>query len=803
MNGTISRKLATRTIAMLWLSFLLGGLLPAAQAKGGPDLITPYFGQIPIFQGYHSGHKAYDFLMRYDEVMAMAGDETVRRVDWISDNPICHQNANDPACGYGLHIRTQGADGYWYIYGHLSATAFRLNSSGQNLDRGQILGASGNTGYSDGPHLHMEVRGCEFCAGVDFIGAGWLEDGWAQCAGIAIFCSVKSNKNPNRPLPDPLTGEEYVVDDAYSSSAGFSKGEGGLFQGACSGSCGGWTRLLGSAAGSSYGVDMYRMPSDSFLTDEWARWQPQGLPPAIYNVMVHTPNDASRTLATSWQARFAVISETGMELGRGVVDQKGLPDPSYPESEWVSIGVYGLSQGAYVYTSDVTGEGYAQHCAAWCQIGVDAIKFVQLSATYLPDVRPKGSGWSTVVYARNNGGGRADVRMVYRNLVGQVVCDQELQVPGQGRTSFFSCSSGSAATITASQDISVAVRQKAGGAYAAYAGVRFDDVGDRVHVPLLHNNNSGWNSQLLIQNVAGRTNKVTVAFKSASGSSGPGCEISKSIAARGVWRVDVADYGCPSAVTGAYIYSTSNPPEPIAVAATQVLANNTSVIESAVSSAESGEAFTPVFQYNNSGWVSGLVLQNASAAFAPALTSIFYSNLGGVQCGSFSHSSVLAHFPRVVLPAPPAGNSCAPGPLSARYLGYNGRDIAVNLNQILPGTPDASGYPAVTRPGRVVTLPFLRREYSGWSSGLAVQNTTGSSTSVSIDFYDSSGNWVAEKSAVLSSRGEILVLATLPVPSGFDGSAQIRATRAVAVMANHLNSLAAADRIASQIGDHR
>ena len=48
---------------------------------------------------------------------------------------------------HGQDVRT--------LYGHLSRVAVR---NGQGVDRGAVLGFSGNTGRSTGPHLHYEVQ---------------------------------------------------------------------------------------------------------------------------------------------------------------------------------------------------------------------------------------------------------------------------------------------------------------------------------------------------------------------------------------------------------------------------------------------------------------------------------------------------------------------------------------------------------------------------------------------------------------------------------------------------------------------
>jgi murein DD-endopeptidase MepM/ murein hydrolase activator NlpD len=58
--------------------------------------------------------------------------------------------------GYGNYVRVEHDDGVATAYGHLSRFAPGLKP-GRKVVRGQLLGYSGNTGRSTGPHLHFEV----------------------------------------------------------------------------------------------------------------------------------------------------------------------------------------------------------------------------------------------------------------------------------------------------------------------------------------------------------------------------------------------------------------------------------------------------------------------------------------------------------------------------------------------------------------------------------------------------------------------------------------------------------------------
>lgn len=64
------------------------------------------------------------------------------------------ERADNKSTGFGNHIRIDHGYGYMSIYAHLSKYNVKR---GQKVKRGDLIGYVGNTGRSQGPHLHYEV----------------------------------------------------------------------------------------------------------------------------------------------------------------------------------------------------------------------------------------------------------------------------------------------------------------------------------------------------------------------------------------------------------------------------------------------------------------------------------------------------------------------------------------------------------------------------------------------------------------------------------------------------------------------
>jgi murein DD-endopeptidase MepM/ murein hydrolase activator NlpD len=112
-----------------------------------------------LVQGYeslfsHKGEKALDFKVKTGTKVCAARDGIVTATRKDSDKRgLKPENLSD-----GNYITIQHSDGSVAWYWHFMKDGVLVNE-GDTIKTGQLIGLSGNTGYSAFPHLHFEVQG--------------------------------------------------------------------------------------------------------------------------------------------------------------------------------------------------------------------------------------------------------------------------------------------------------------------------------------------------------------------------------------------------------------------------------------------------------------------------------------------------------------------------------------------------------------------------------------------------------------------------------------------------------------------
>ena len=105
-------------------------------------ITTPYNKKGKMWKsGFHTG---VDFAVAEGTDIVAAVEGKVLANNWGK------AYGNQIIVEHGLHSKK-----VWMIYAHLSKV---LVKAGDKIEKGQLIGKSGNTGNSSGPHLHFEVR---------------------------------------------------------------------------------------------------------------------------------------------------------------------------------------------------------------------------------------------------------------------------------------------------------------------------------------------------------------------------------------------------------------------------------------------------------------------------------------------------------------------------------------------------------------------------------------------------------------------------------------------------------------------
>lgn len=104
------------------------------------DITSRFGGRQDPFGNGAENHKGVDVAASYGTPIYAAAAGTVQTAGWNG--------------GYGRYVKLEHGNGYGSAYGHMSAIAV---TAGQTVEKGEIIGYVGSSGYSTGSHLHFEV----------------------------------------------------------------------------------------------------------------------------------------------------------------------------------------------------------------------------------------------------------------------------------------------------------------------------------------------------------------------------------------------------------------------------------------------------------------------------------------------------------------------------------------------------------------------------------------------------------------------------------------------------------------------
>ena len=154
-------------------------------------------------------HRAIDLRAAVGTPVYAAEDGTV---DWVQTWDGRSTSGNQ---SYGNLVRIRHADYHGgklqTLYAHLQRVTVK---NGQAVREGELIGYSGNTGNSTGPHLHFEVR----LSGTRFNQLNWLDGDFAAASSAVRLGSYTSVKRPAATDTEKI-GSQFVIGPVSSGDA--------------------------------------------------------------------------------------------------------------------------------------------------------------------------------------------------------------------------------------------------------------------------------------------------------------------------------------------------------------------------------------------------------------------------------------------------------------------------------------------------------------------------------------------------------------------------------------------------------
>lgn len=316
-----------------------------------------------------------------------------------------------------------------------------------------------------------------------------------------------------------------------------------------------------------------------------------------------------------------------------------------------------------------------------------------------------------------------------------------------------------------------------GASYASFSGGA-----SQVSLPLIMKGNSGFDTWFNVQNAGTSSADVTIAYADTA------CTDTATIPAGAAATFSQAANSClPAGYVGAATVDAGAG----SVVATVMQTGPTTLLAYNGFTSATASPVIPLVNANNSGFVTGIQVQNTGATDTDVTISYTAIPGLGTDCSETlsipaQGSATFAFF------AFTAAGDCGAGQFvgSAAITGNTeGNDLVAIVNQLNTGASQGTSYNAfdTSTATSTVVMPLIMDRNSGYYTGFNVQNVSGGDLTVSCDFTDATGAVVANATSGTLADGDAFnSIQNGNVAAGFVGAGTCTSTGAIIGVVNQL-----------------
>lgn len=387
----------------------------------------------------------------------------------------------------------------------------------------------------------------------------------------------------------------------------------------------------------------------------------------------------------------------------------------------------------------------------------------------------------------------ANISITYYKSDGTVATTVSDTISSSGSKTYFpiAAASGFSGSVVISSDQPVASVVNvlgSGGSNAGASYVALTQGAASINLPLLMKNNSGYNTWFHIQNTGTSDATVNIAYSDGA-TAGP-----FTIKPGAAKLVDQALETHSSAVFSGVVNSSGSQ---IAIAVIEE--NPQTMFAYTGFSSGSTAPLMPLINANNSGYVTGVQIQNIGTSSTTVTVSYTPSSVGTactetqtIPAGG-SKTFALAAF------ANGANSDCNPGATfigSARVTGNSANQPLVAIvNQLKAGVNgEAYGSFDASDATNKVVLPLIMDRNGDWFTGFNVMNVGSAATTVTCTFTGTSYT----VSGTINPGGALTDIQAGKISTGYVGSGTCEATNStdkIVAVVNELNGVAPGDNL--------